>query len=487
MRDSRPGFGRTLTRALPATALAVAAITGLGGAMHGQLPSGATTDAATSPVPFEVAPVPDAALEEPASVTDTQGQRDAERAKPGVVTASSAKDIPSAALSAYQRAATVINASDSDCRLDWELIAAIARVESDHGRHGGSTLDDNGVAKPAIIGVPLTGRNGTTRIDDTDAGQYDGDQKFDRAVGPLQFIPSTWSMVGVDADGDGQRNPQDIDDASLAAAVYLCSGNDDLSTDAGRRSAVFRYNHSQTYVDVVLDLMAKYVEGSYSADPSRTPVSASIQTREVGTSTTETDEPVTRQARKAQPTVLAAEADILGSGSDDSTADDDKSGNDKPGKSGKNGKQGKGDGADPVDPSGSTGSGETPGEVDDAFDPSAPPEHPSEPTEPAEPTDPPESQDPSDPAEEPETPSEPATPSEPGETETTEPTAPTPDPTTELEVCPVLDPETGAVVDPVTGEVVLDDETGEPLTADDLEALVNVLGQSCASPADPVS
>ena len=50
----------------------------------------------------------------------------------------------------------------------------------------------------------------------------------------MQFIPSTWAVVGVDADGDGERNPQDIDDAALAAAVYLCSGNEDLSTDAGR-------------------------------------------------------------------------------------------------------------------------------------------------------------------------------------------------------------------------------------------------------------
>ena len=68
----------------------------------------------------------------------------------------------------------------------------------------------------------------------------------------MQFIPSTWSVVGVDADGDAQRNPQDIDDASLATAVYLCSGDDDLATDAGQRAAVYRYNHSQEYVDLVL-------------------------------------------------------------------------------------------------------------------------------------------------------------------------------------------------------------------------------------------
>ncbi len=72
----------------------------------------------------------------------------------------------------------------------------------------------------------------------------------------MQFIPSTWAIVGVDADNDGQRNPQDIYDAALGSAVYLCSGSDDLATDAGQRSAVFRYNHSQRYVDLVLAIDA---------------------------------------------------------------------------------------------------------------------------------------------------------------------------------------------------------------------------------------
>ena len=89
------------------------------------------------------------------------------------------------------------------------------------------------LAAPASSASPLDGSNGTAEITDTDAGQYDNDQKFDRAVGPMQFIPSTWSVVGVDGDGDGKRNPQDIDDAALATAVYLCSGDDDLGTDAG--------------------------------------------------------------------------------------------------------------------------------------------------------------------------------------------------------------------------------------------------------------
>jgi hypothetical protein len=185
-----------------------------------------------------------------------------------VIASASTNGIPSAALAAYQRAAQVINAADPSCHIDWTLIAAIGRVESDHGRYGGNTLTTKGVSSPGIYGMPLDGSNGTSKISDTDAGQIDDDPVFDRAVGPMQFIPSTWSVVGVDGDGDGVRNPQDIDDAALATAVYLCSGDEDLSTAAGQQSAVYRYNHSQKYVDLVLSIMRAYSTGDYSAVPN---------------------------------------------------------------------------------------------------------------------------------------------------------------------------------------------------------------------------
>ena len=149
------------------------------------------------------------------------------------LTPGSASSIPQAALSAYQRAEGVINKADPGCNLPWELIAAIGRVESDHGRFGGNALDDDGVARPGIYGIALNGKNDTQAIADTDGGQYDDDTRCDRAVGPMQFIPSTWSVVGVDGDSDGTRNPQDVDDAALATAVYLCSGDDDLSQREG--------------------------------------------------------------------------------------------------------------------------------------------------------------------------------------------------------------------------------------------------------------
>ena len=213
--------------------------------------------------------LPTAAIEAPASVGDAVSRA-------ASLTPGSASDIPQAALSAYQRAEAVINEADKGCNLPWELIAAIGRVESDHGRFGGNALDDRGVARPGIFGIALDGKNDTQRILDTDAGQYDDDTRFDRAVGPMQFIPSTWSVVGVDGDNDGTRDPQDVDDAALATAVYLCSGDDDLSSEKGQRASVYRYNHSNDYVDLVLEIMQAYMDGDFSAVPTSTLTSGVI-------------------------------------------------------------------------------------------------------------------------------------------------------------------------------------------------------------------
>lgn len=216
------------------------------------IPSQAITAPASVPIPGSLAAaVPDGAAG-------------------SVVSGASASGIPSAALSAYQRAAQIINAADASCNVPWELLAAIGRVESNHGQFGGNTLDADGVSKPGIFGPALNGKRGTQAIADTDGGTLDKDTTYDRAVGPMQFIPSTWSSVKVDADGDGARNPQDIDDASLAAAVYLCSGSENLASRSGQEKAVFRYNHSQPYVDLVLRLMEAYSLGNYTAIPSGT-------------------------------------------------------------------------------------------------------------------------------------------------------------------------------------------------------------------------
>lgn len=260
---------------VPLAALSVAwtaSVAGVGG--PGPSPVAASPGATQAAPPAALLPdgatVPETAIEAPASVSEQASVAGAGGDAPQIVSTSSTSGIPSAALAAYQRAETVINAADATCQLPWQLVAAIGRVESDHGRFGGSVLDDAGVATPGIIGLPLDGTQGTALINDTDAGQYDADLVYDRAVGPMQFIPSTWSVVGVDADGDGVRNPQDIDDAALGSAVYLCSGDDDLSTEGGQRASVFRYNNSESYVDLVLSVMAAYTAGDFTSIPNST-------------------------------------------------------------------------------------------------------------------------------------------------------------------------------------------------------------------------
>jgi membrane-bound lytic murein transglycosylase B len=172
-----------------------------------------------------------------------------------------ANGIPAAALRAYRTAEATMNIADPSCGLSWGLLAGIGRIESDHGRYGGAVLADNGISTPRILGLPLNGTGAVSAIADTDHGTLDGDKKWDRAVGPMQFIPSTWAMVGVDGDGDGQRNPHDIDDAALAAAAYLCVGDNDLTTPAGMHDAVLSYNHSEDYVATVLGVAHAYQSG----------------------------------------------------------------------------------------------------------------------------------------------------------------------------------------------------------------------------------
>jgi hypothetical protein len=170
-------------------------------------------------------------------------------------------DIPAPALSAYEHAARIVD-SVASCGIDWSLLAAIGSIESDHGRFGDNALSPQGRSVPGIYGPALDGTAGVARVADTDGGVIDRDTVFDRAVGPMQFIPATWDLVKVDADHDRHQDPQDIDDAAMAAAVYLCAGGADLSTTSGMNKAVLLYNHSQAYADDVLAVQRSYVRSA---------------------------------------------------------------------------------------------------------------------------------------------------------------------------------------------------------------------------------
>lgn len=162
-------------------------------------------------------------------------------------------NIPRAALQAYGYAARFLEVAEPECGLTWTLLAGIGTVESSHGRYGGATLDMTGRPSSEIRGLPLDGSEGVQRIEDTDQGRLDGDEAFDRAVGPLQFIPGTWARWAADADGDGVADPDDIDDAALAAGNYLCEEAGDLRRPEGFWKAMLAYNASAEYVQDVLD------------------------------------------------------------------------------------------------------------------------------------------------------------------------------------------------------------------------------------------
>ncbi|HEX6967926.1 MAG TPA: lytic murein transglycosylase [Micromonosporaceae bacterium] len=171
--------------------------------------------------------------------------------------------IPPAALQAYGYAEWVLGQTEPGCQLRWTTLAAIGKVESDHGRFGGASIGPDGTVQPSIVGLPLDGRDDRKLIADTDGGRLDGDQTYDRAVGPMQFIPGTWQQDGVDADGDGVKNPHDMDDAALAAGRYLCKGGRDLAKPQDWWKAILSYNNVQSYAQQVFDTANRYGVASH--------------------------------------------------------------------------------------------------------------------------------------------------------------------------------------------------------------------------------
>lgn len=162
---------------------------------------------------------------------------------------SAATRIPRRALAGYAGATLATATDQSGCHLGWTTLAAIAQIESGHGQHGGATLLENGYTDKRILGPALDGGSFAS-IHDSDGGKWDGDVAWDHAVGPFQFIPQTWAKWGADGNGDGQADPNQIDDAALSAARYLCHSGD-LSQPVTWRAAVFSYNHLDSYVDEV--------------------------------------------------------------------------------------------------------------------------------------------------------------------------------------------------------------------------------------------
>jgi len=204
---------------------------------------------------------------------------------------------------AYIRAA-----SRSSCSVDWALLAGIGEIESNHGRLGGASVSRSGQVSTTILGPLLDGGeserapdapevdgrlavvadvietarltaqatferslrglpgsvhesnelgaersdegNGFAVVADSDGGRLDGNELWDRAIGPMQFLPETWSKWATDGNGDGVADPHNLYDAAAAASRFLC----DLSARRGPSPSTFvlGYNASTSYVRSVL-------------------------------------------------------------------------------------------------------------------------------------------------------------------------------------------------------------------------------------------
>jgi membrane-bound lytic murein transglycosylase B len=202
-----------------------------------------------------------------------------------------ATGIPRRALQGYAGAAIASNEVRPGCHLGWNTLAGIGWVESHHGTIFGGSILDTGVTSAPIVGVALNGE-GFQEIPDTDAGAVDGDTEWDRAVGPMQFVPATWAAWATEANGDGVPDINNIDDASLSAAEYLCysagrgasadggaddssagsddadsagGGSGDLATESGWRTAIAGYNESPAYLDEVLEYADRYASEAADA------------------------------------------------------------------------------------------------------------------------------------------------------------------------------------------------------------------------------
>jgi membrane-bound lytic murein transglycosylase B len=166
--------------------------------------------------------------------------------------------IPVPALEAYGYAQLATQQTTPNCHLRWTTLAGIGKVESTHGSANGSRLLADGRVQPPILGPVLDGSHGTSIVRDTDQGRFDGDRTYDRALGPMQFLPATWQRYGSDADADGTADPNDIDDAALATARYLCAAGRDLDETGDWWTAILTYNGVSEYAMNVFDAADSY-------------------------------------------------------------------------------------------------------------------------------------------------------------------------------------------------------------------------------------
>ncbi|WP_278263240.1 lytic murein transglycosylase [Nocardia sp. AG03] len=167
--------------------------------------------------------------------------------------------IPGIAVAAYQSAEQQLAVENPHCGMNWSLLAGIGRVESTHA-YGKADAQGNPIK--AVYGPVLDGSlYGNNVIHDSDGGALDGLGGYDRAIGPMQFLPETWQRYAADGNADGIADPQNLFDAALTAGRYLCDGGLNMRDLSQQSKAILRYNNSMAYVANVMAWSGSYSSG----------------------------------------------------------------------------------------------------------------------------------------------------------------------------------------------------------------------------------
>ncbi len=244
-------------------AAALLSVTGFAAQQAGQRDQVLTAYEVMPAPPAPVPAVEEVAASGPASAVEEVAQRrsrnpalQADVDPRWVRRTADAAGIPGPALAAYARASML---APDRCRIGWTTLAGIGWVESQHGTIGDRLLGEDGHSSTPILGPALDGGLYAAVPATRDSVRWHGDRQWDHAIGPMQFIPSTWRTWQVDGDGDGLADPNDIDDAALAAANYLCESGD-LTTAGTWSRSILSYNHSTDYVLYVYTAADAYAD-----------------------------------------------------------------------------------------------------------------------------------------------------------------------------------------------------------------------------------
>ncbi len=166
-------------------------------------------------------------------------------------------DLSLVVIDAYFRAAVGMSERRPSCGISWDQLAGVGLIESRHGAFGGSSVGPDGQTSMRILGPVLDG-DPFAAISDTDGGTMDGNTEWDRAVGPMQFIPSSWDIYGLDGNSDGAADPHNLYDAAFAAAEHLCRGHSALQNENAYRVSLLGYNRSAVYGSDVIAAQRRY-------------------------------------------------------------------------------------------------------------------------------------------------------------------------------------------------------------------------------------